>query len=727
MKTRRILSLIVGFGLLVSSCQKDDVATNNSVITKMTDLKVDGNFKFNTTQLVQLNLKVNIAGMTSSEKFLFTVYDIDPKDGGSMLARGMADNANQFQSELNVPTALNSLFVSLRSSYGRVENKTIDIMGATVSSVFEQANENNTAAARIAAGPSCSSGCGVLLTSNVSNYTLPQNTQVCLAQGATMSGTITFQPGSKLRVCGNFNPQNINANGGAALHIVVTETGTLSAQTINMNSRNDSLLNYSSNATLAQSLNIQGYVGNYGTMTVQQTINVNNSGNFYNGSGAVLRVAESMNVNEAATNDGQINVTKSFHVNGQATAINNCKLYVGENLEQNKNFTNNGYVQVTQTTNFNGGGTTTLGAGSLLVTANLNSNGTVAGPTASYAKIKISSTTRLNGGGSYSNKVDICDANGIESNNQRLPSSVTTNCTSYIPSNNCNPGDGRPVVVDTDNDGAPDSIDEYPKDPNKAFNSYYPAKGVYGNVAFEDNWPSQADYDMNDLVMAYNYQMVTNAQNKYVEITGRYKVRAYGAKLDNGFGVSFPFSSSAVQSISGTVRASNFIKDNANGSENGHGSSNTVVVVYDAISTKFGNAITNTVTGGVSRTTDTATVVIKLASAQSSIGSAPFNQFLIINKTRRKEVHLKGSAPTDLAARNFFGYADDRSVGTNTYTTANGLPWAIDIPETFAYPKEYTDITEAYTKFALWAQKNGASWRDWYRNTSGYRVDSKIY
>ena len=56
-------------------------------------------------------------------------------------------------------------------------------------------------------------------------------------------------------------------------------------------------------------------------------------------------------------------------------------------------------------------------------------------------------------------------------------------------------------ITDTDNDGVADEDDDYPSDPYRAYNNYYPAQGVYGTVAFEDNWPNKADYDFNDLVV----------------------------------------------------------------------------------------------------------------------------------------------------------------------------------------------------------------------------------
>ena len=62
---------------------------------------------------------------------------------------------------------------------------------------------------------------------------------------------------------------------------------------------------------------------------------------------------------------------------------------------------------------------------------------------------------------------------------------------------------------DSDGDGVANTFDDYPNDPNKAFNNYYPSKGNYASLAFEDLWPNKGDYDMNDMVVDYNINQIT--------------------------------------------------------------------------------------------------------------------------------------------------------------------------------------------------------------------------
>lgn len=61
------------------------------------------------------------------------------------------------------------------------------------------------------------------------------------------------------------------------------------------------------------------------------------------------------------------------------------------------------------------------------------------------------------------------------------------------------------------------------------------------------------------------------------------------------------------------------------------------------------------------------------------------------------------------------------------YKTSNGLPWAIHISESFAHPKEFTPINEAYLNFSTWATSGGISHTDWFTDLPSNRNTTKIY
>ncbi len=106
-----------------------------------------------------------------------------------------------------------------------------------------------------------------------------------------------------------------------------------------------------------------------------------------------------------------------------------------------------------------------------------------------------------------------------------------------------------------------------------------------------------------------------------------------------------------------------------------------------------------------------------------------FNPFLIVDGERGKEIHLPDMAPTNLANSEYLGtlHDDSNSGISRYYKTINNLPWAINIPESYSYTIEKTQIISGHLKFADWAESGGTQFTDWYQNKSGYRNESSIY
>ena len=302
-------------------------------------------------------------------------------------------------------------------------------------------------------------------------------------------------------------------------------------------------------------------------------------------------------------------------------------------------------------------------------------------------------------------------------------------------------GTYTPAIVDADHDGVPDADDNYPNDPLRAFDNYFPAAG-FGSLAYEDLWPGKGDYDFNDIVVDYRFHTVTNAQNMVVDITAKFVSKASGASLENGFGFQLSNASGDLNSgptnfkftTTGSRLFEDFIHLNAPGDE--YGQHKPTIIVYDNFFRIMPNQGTglgvNTVQDQVFVTFDTATIV--LTPTQPTFSLADFalnswNPFIIVNKVRGHEVHLPDFMPTDFADPDNFGkWEDDSQVAIGrSFKTVQNLPWAIDIPETFVWPKEKVDITQAYLKFAAWAQSSGTEYADWYKNLQGYRNEAMLY
>ena len=287
-------------------------------------------------------------------------------------------------------------------------------------------------------------------------------------------------------------------------------------------------------------------------------------------------------------------------------------------------------------------------------------------------------------------------------------------------------------VQDADGDGVDDDMDDYPNDPARAFNVYYPNQTDWGTVAFEDLWPGKGDYDFNDLVLDYQFKSVLNSSNQLVEFFTDYSVRAVGASLKNGFGFMLGGDPANVASVTGTHYTENYIHTNANGTEQGQ--TNTVIILFDNSFRNIGSSgstFINTKEEVPYVNPDTNQLHVLYANPVSvnTTGTAPYNPFLIVGGERGKEVHLAGQGPTDLVNTSYFGtYADATDPATGKYyQTENNLPWGLDLPVSFAYPVEQVDILSAYNYFGQWAESGGTDYPDWYMDKPGYRVSSNIY
>lgn len=288
--------------------------------------------------------------------------------------------------------------------------------------------------------------------------------------------------------------------------------------------------------------------------------------------------------------------------------------------------------------------------------------------------------------------------------------------------------------TDSDGDNVPDHFDDFPNDPTRAFNNYYFDQGDFGTLAFEDMWPAKGDYDFNDAVIDYNFNQVTNGDNKVVEIYGTFVFRAQGAYFHNGFGFELPIDNNLVAQVSGDLNVpGNIVSLDSRNLENGQ--TNAVVILwedgYDLLPHPGNGVGVNTELDAPYVDPDTVNVHITFTQPIDlyDIGNPPYNPFLIVNGQRGVEVHLIDHAPTDLADPGLFGQDADNSDPANGryYRTKTNLPWAINVIEHFDYPVEKVEITNAYLKFAEWAESSGQISYDWYKDLSGYRNSENIY
>lgn len=287
-------------------------------------------------------------------------------------------------------------------------------------------------------------------------------------------------------------------------------------------------------------------------------------------------------------------------------------------------------------------------------------------------------------------------------------------CTSAIPANaiedinSC----ALPGQSDTDGDGISNEVDDYPNDNTKAFDN----KTGAGTISFEDNWPYTGDYDLNDVVIDYLYNVVTNASNQVVRVEGTLTLRATGGAYGNGFGVQFPIAANKLSGVTGAALEA--------------GQSKAVLILFDNMRTQMSDWNTFANSSGDVKQYKIAFNVSN-GPTLNAFGLGCYNPFIWNGSLGRgAEIHLPNYAPTDLADLTLFGKAEDGSnlIAGNTYISKeNSLPWAIYTPEPFVYPIEKAPIVLGHKKFANWVKSGGTTYPDWYTNQDGYRDDKELH
>ncbi len=713
----KLLMLAIASSFAIG-CTNDDVAEEEVFGTipdpePIQELTVSDNFDWSTTKDVALNIGVNF---TNEETGLYKVdvYDGNPYGSGNLLISGTINRDKPFETNLNLPTYVDELFVVKTSQTGSSELAIKDLSSDNFNLVFESslAKPNGKGGNEIASGPDCTTGCGTTFV-NKNNLTVSGGT-VCVT--GNLTGNTKIKKNATLRVCGNLGSGSINVEKNGTL--IITETATFNGQ--NLNVKKDGLLiNYSDNFTYTSSFSPSGEVENYGIMNVSGNFNVNSNGELTN-DGEII-VGQSFNNNDEVTNNFKITVGGNFSNNGNSDFTNNCHLVVTGNFQQNGDFFNHGFASSASAMHFNGGSDTELHNGAMFEANSLQFNGDVEG-FGGTSTISIATTTNINGGADLSGTVELCDADGIENNNGNINAPATLSCNNVIPSSPCNPnGFGAPTVLDADNDGVADELDEYPNDPNKAFNNYTPSAQTFGTIAFEDLWPKKGDYDFNDLVTGYRFNRITNASNEVVEVEADFVVKAAGADLANGFGFEMPILSSAVSSVTGNeIDDVNFTSFNGNGTEAGN--TNAVIIVTDNIKSLYtpatGFNYLNTEVGSPKVSVDTLHLIIALSAnlTLNDLASPPFNPFMVINQNRGKEIHLLDNSPTELVNNLYFGTEDDASNPNQNsyYKTTTNLPWALVLPTDWEHVVETQEIGLAYPNFSTWATSGGLLNTNWY-------------
>lgn len=258
---------------------------------------------------------------------------------------------------------------------------------------------------------------------------------------------------------------------------------------------------------------------------------------------------------------------------------------------------------------------------------------------------------------------------------------------------------------------------------------HFPSATGYVTLAYEDNWPETADYDMNDLVLRYRItEVLKNGEVAKVTISG--KLAAVGASYHSGFAVRLE------NIITGDIDATktrlyyNSVLQSGSSQEAGM-SEASFILINDAIDVSSYECYYFRTKNGCrediglefelqfSLTTPVAT---------ENMPAMPYDPFLFATPGyyhgpvfaqapgRTYEIHLADQAPTEQFNTEFYQLAQDTSDPSTSryFKTVNNMPWALLIYDEWQWPREYVDLTTAYPDFADYTLSGGTTHTDWY-------------
>lgn len=242
-----------------------------------------------------------------------------------------------------------------------------------------------------------------------------------------------------------------------------------------------------------------------------------------------------------------------------------------------------------------------------------------------------------------------------------------------------------------------------------------------GTLAFEDLWPRQGDYDLNDVVIKYKSTATTvvkssedyDSYGKVTKVKDEFSLIWSGAVWHNAFGYEMNVAHSNIKSL----------KVTRDGEE--------VNSAWDKELDKVTVMLTEDVLEDVGQNTGKVmNYAVEIEFAEPILVQdfnkekmhAPYNPFIVSRgglEANRVEVHLPMYAPTTKHAMELLGTADDKSdvTANRYYVSEKQFPFAIHIfgDNDFINTEETKRIDLVYPKYESWVNSQGKEDADWYK------------
>ncbi|MEZ8140428.1 LruC domain-containing protein [Enterovibrio sp. FF113] len=258
---------------------------------------------------------------------------------------------------------------------------------------------------------------------------------------------------------------------------------------------------------------------------------------------------------------------------------------------------------------------------------------------------------------------------------------------------------------------------------------YYPSSSGYATVAYEDNWPKEGDYDMNDVVIRFRVTETLDENDKITRVLIQGYLAAYGAGYHNGF--AFRLGGLSRTDINAaTTLTHNAVVQEHNGLE--LDANEAIFIVSDDLKQKLPSGCMYYRTAQHCHEAISFEFEIDVYFDESvdtsSLMSMPYDPFVFAtpgayvrdglwyNPGRGLEIHLADQEPTEKFDTYWYGWWSDSSdPGSDRYfKTSSNHPWALLITDQWSWPREHVDLVDAYAEFAGYAESAGNNNVNWY-------------
>lgn len=745
---RFLMFPLAGLIFLVSSCAKmDDLykGTENQESTLFEeDVVLPEAFNWESSKAVDVRIAVD-DNYDGRYFYRVELYDGDPKSASSnLLGAGVAKSGQDYVDKIMVPTAAKYIYVKTTSPVGIAAISMIEVANKNTVSVNKSASAGraNKMFATVASSTTGGSGSTMMMAATstpsvtvpadaiplddnspyVTNFWgQPAATTFVVKAGVTLTQSFYLnagRSGMKVFVEGTWENENIPL--GTGNEIYVMPGGTLNAGSQFDIPTNGFFFNAGTFQANNLKINTSSTFTNEGTVTVAEKLDIPSGGSFLNKGTASVATLNANSETGLIRNEGSLTV--------KTGTVTNATIEAACHTSFERLTTNSAKILVTEGAlldiqNLDAGATQfDLASASILdvaILAKFNSSantmqGIGSGSAVARLKKVESEKSGSTGGITYSGNLEVSCSDYTLNAPSGIFYTVTSparivaydQSTVEIAATECNAGGNNDAGAGTDPDDQ--------TTPEVSLGTY--------SYAFEDNWPSFGDYDMNDFVVDMDITKFQNNDNQVTKVQLKAKLRSVGAA--KRLAAAVQLDGVAANNVKGvTYSNSSIVGTSFNLASNGTESGQTyaVVPITSDAHQAFGQsdvAFISTKGGQVAPVELTITAEFNTPLANFTYEN--LNVFIVNfmqNQGGRNEVHLAGYKATDKINSSLVQAEVNSGLLSSIdqpFKSKKGYPWAISVPVSFDYPLEAKNIKDVFPNFKSWATSGGETHQDWY-------------